>query len=704
MKFPLRCLIPFALAVSPFLEASPMSSFQDLQVELKEPVFQDGILQTTQGGVISAKSEKSQKALRIQARKITYINSETDNIKIKQVIAEEDLLLEYEGRFFIGSKLEYDFITQTGTLWDGRTSEGIWFIGGDKVTLNKDGSFSLENAFLTTSESQDRLWDLSAKSIAITNDKELSASMIHLNIFHMPCLWIPSFKSNLGTVADPPIRYKITFDKGLWPKATFRYRLYSTEEFNLFARLDYRLKEGLGATLESEYLAKDKRTTFVTKSYGAYNKIVYDEPGLKRYRLQGLFNHRSLDDKTTTNLTYDKFSDLKMISDFPSSDFEITTQKRTRLLVNHQEDIVFSTLTLEPRLNTFESINQKLPLLKIGVRPISLGSSGILVENSSSAGYLDYVYAHDLLDKYPTLHETHAARLETKNKIYRPFVTGPLHFTPYVGVVGIFYNNNPWKQTVGQGSLIYGGNASAPFYKKYAQVKHSVMPYCVYTGLSHPRAPLQNHYTFSIDDGLYQLSSLKIGVQNTFSFSGASFFSPDLSFDAYTYAFYGSKTYTKLFPKWYLLTSWSQPSYLLEGHLCLNTQENLLDFGNFLGEVTVSEHLAFALEFRHRSRFDWRKADHENFLVDMARPISELENSPLSDGRNTLLGRLQLRLSPKWSFHASSHYGFGRKSEPSYRSFSLDAITLLSSKWQLKFSYLHTTNDDRFSMQMQLAK
>ncbi len=688
------------LVATPFMEATLIPSLQDIQVELKEPSFKEGILETTQGGIILGKGKASQKKLRIQARKMSY----TDTEEIKRVVAEGDLLLEYEGRFFTGTKLEYDFLAHTGILTDGRTAEGIWFIGGDKILLREDGSFKLENAFVTTSEGQDRTWDISASSIDVTSDRQLSASMIYLNVLHIPCLWLPSFKSNLGTFADPPIRYKLTFDKGLWPKATFRYRIFSIEEFNLFARLDYRLKEGLGATLESEYLAKDGRTTFVTKSYGAYNKIVYDEPGLKRYRLQGLLTHESLDKKTNTHLTYDKFSDLKMISDFPSSDFEISTQKRTRLLINHQEDIVFATFTLEPRLNSFESLNQKLPLFKTGVRPFALGDSGIISENSANAGYLDYVYAHDLIHKYPSLRETHAARLETKNKLYRPFAAGPLHLTPYVGVVGIFYNNNPWKQSVGQGSIIYGGDIRAPLYKNFSNYKHTINPYLVYTGLSHPRASLSNHYTFSIDDGLYQLSSLKIGLQNTVTFLTSSFFSPDLSLDLYTYGFYSSKTFTKLFPKWYLLTSWNHSSYLFEGHLCFNAQENVLDFSNLLGEITVNEHLAFALEFRHRSRFDWRKADHENFLVDMARPISELTESPLSDGRNTVLGRMQVRFSPKWTCHLSSHYGYGRRSEPSYRSFAVDAITLLSSKWQLKFSYLHTTNDDRFSMQMQLAK
>ena len=675
-----------------------LPALQELEVNLKEPIFSDGVLKTTKGGIITARG------MRIQARKIAYTNKVTDDKKIVQIQAEEDLLLEYEGRFFVGSKLEYDFVNHTGTILNARTADGIWFVGGDTVELKEDGSFLLQNAFLTTCESQENTWEIRSKAITVTEEHQLTASNIHLNLFHIPFLWLPSFKSNLNFVSDPPIRYRLTWDKGVGPRATIRYRVLSLEEFSLYSRLDYRLEKGFGAAIESEYFSKDKRTTFVTRSYGAHDKVVYDESGLHRYRLQGLFTHLSLNEKTYTHLTYDKLSDLKMISDFATSDFEVDTQKRTRLLINHQENFAFGTLNFEPRINPFESCNQNLPLVKTGIKPFSLGGSGIISENTASGGYLDYVYAHDLLQSHPTLHETHSSRFETRNRLYRPFSAGPIHFTPSASFIGIFYGNNEQGTSSGQGLLTYGASLSSPLYKSYPGCRHSVEPYVNYLALTKPKSPLENHYIFNIDDGLYQINSLRIGLKNNLSFLNAALFSPNLSLDLYTLGFFNDKTFDKAFPKGYVSAVWNRPFYAVEGTSCWNFEESLVDFYNMLTEITVNEHAAFALEFRHRSRFDWRKADHENFILDMARPINELINSPLSDGRNTFLGRLQVRLSPKWTCHFASHYGWGRNSEPSYTTFKIDATTLLSSKWQLKFSYLHTTNDDRFSMQMQLTK
>jgi hypothetical protein len=616
---------------------------KDVEAHLLEPIYSDGTLKTTHGGIVSAKG------IRVQARHIEYTNKTENEEKTIKILAEEDLLLEYNGQFFVGSKLEYDFIHHTGFLYNGRTQEGIWFVGGDSLELREDGSYILTNAYVTTSENQDSNWEIQSKSISITKEANLSASGIRLKFFNIPVLWLPAFKSNLDFVADSPIRYRLLWDNGIGPRATIRYRFFSSEQLNLFARLDYRLSLGLGAAIESEYESESKRTNFITRSYGAHDKVVYDQHGLKRYRLQGLFNHKSLDNKTHTHFTYDKYSDLKMISDFPSTDFEITTQKRTALLVRHEEDTAFTSLTFEPRLNRFESINQKLPLVKMGVRPFNLGKLGILSENSVSAGYLDYVYAHDLIKAHPTLHEIHSARVETRNRIYRSFNTGPLNLTPSLGVIGIFYNNNQEGVSVGQGVLTYGGTANTPLYKKYNHFRHTLEPYCTYQGISKPRVASPHHYTFNMDDGLHQINSLKLGLRNHIAFCKSPIFSPDLSLDLYTWGFFYDTTFTKTFPKGYLSLLWSRPSYNIEARTCWNFQESVLDFSNLLSEITINEHAAFILEFRHRSRFDWRKADHESFLLDMARPIPELLDSPLSDGRNTLLGKLQVRLSPKWS-------------------------------------------------------
>ncbi len=679
----------------------PLTLPEELMIDLKNPSFSQGIISTEEGGVISGQG------LRIQGKKIQYINRLENGIRVQRIIAEGDLMLEYANRAFVGSKLDYDFTSQTGTLWDGKTFVDIWFLGGDRIELQSDGSFYICNAYVTTCESQENTWEINAKKVKITEDQLLSARNIRLRFFKVPLFWLPAFKSSLKALADSPIRYKVVWDKGLGPRLTMRYRVFSWRELDLFFRLDYRIKRGFGAAFESEYFSADKATTFVTRSYGARDKTFPNEKGPHRYRLQGLYHTENKAGTTQLHLTWDKLSDTRMVGDFRSDDFEINTEKRSRFVLSHQVDRCFLNLKVQPRLNRFQSIDQQLPLFSLGIRPFALGNSGILMNNYINAGYLDYVWANDLKNRFRMLglpSSTKSARVETQNELYRPFTIKNCTLTPSIGVIGIFYSNNPAHHPVSQGIFTYGFEAKTQLYRRYSKLKHTIEPYLQFQGLTSPTAHLSHHYYFDINDGYDQLNQLRVGIRNSLLNPKQSPFFPFLAFDLYTNGFFGNRAFAQSFPKYYLAMNWNRPSYSVRGTVAWNNEEQLFDFANIATAWTINEDFAFTLEFRHRSKYDWRKANHQNFIVDVARPIQELLESPLSDGRDTLLARFFLRLSPKWSVDVQSRHGWGRRHEPRYNAGKVDLYTLLSCSWRLRLSYERMPNDNRFSGAVSLIK
>jgi hypothetical protein len=674
---------------------------QELIIDLKNPVFTHGVITTEEGGVITGQG------IRIQARKIQYANKIENGIRIQKIVAEGDLMLEYANRAFVGSRLEYDFIQKTGILLDGKTFVDIWFLGGDKIELKNDGSFYISNAFVTTCEDQENTWEIKANRVKITEDRLLSAKNIKFRFFKVPLFWLPAFKSNLKAFTDSPIRYKLIWDKGLGPRLTMRYRVFSWKDLNLFFRLDYRLKRGFGGALESEYYSPEGATTFVTRSYGAYDKTFPNEKGPHRYRLQGLYHTQSKDEHTQVHLTWDKLSDTRMVSDFRSDDFEINTQKRTLLTVMHQLESTFLNFRLQPRLNRFQSIDQELPLVSIGIRPFQLGNTGIISNNYVNTGYLDYVYANDLRHQFHLRHlqsSTHAFRMETRNELYRPFTLGHFTLTPSVGVIGIFYSNNPAHHPIGQGIFAYGVQGQTRLYKNYRTFRHLSEPYLEFQGLTSPTAHLSRHFYFDIYDGYDQLNQLRIGWRNSFFGYRQSLFLPTIFTDIFTYGYFGNRGFSQTFPKTYLNITWNRPSFAVRGGIAWNNEEHLWDYTNIATEWTINENIAFSVEFRHRSRFDWRKANHENFIVDVARTIPELLKSPLSDGRDTLLTRLFIRLAPKWNCMLQSRHGWGRKNEPRYNAGKIDLFTMLTCSWRLRLSYERMPNDNRFSGDISLVK
>lgn len=665
-----RWLFPLSLVLSSL-------QGEEYTVDLKNPVFSHGTITTEEGGVISSPQ------LRIQAKHIEYTNRLENGTLVKKVFAEGDLLLEYNGRVFVGDKLNYDLVQQTGIVEKGRTSTDYWFIGGEEIELLPDGSFWAKEAYLTTVESQNPWWALNSSKIDITDKSQLAARNIKIRFFDIPIFWFPSFKIDLKLLKEPPIKYKFLWDQVLKQKIMMRYELYSNEVFSLYGRLDYRFKKGPGAAIETNYLSRDERTLFQTKSYGAFDKIVPDESGDKRYRLQGLLTSHSSNDRTKFYLSYDKMSDDKMPQDFKSDDFEIGTQKRTIAWVSHYANDFFVYGTLQPRINYFQSINQQLPLINIGVRPFPLGNSGIVIDNWFSAGYLDYTYASRLQNQ---LHSSKAGRFETNNTLYRRFSLGPLTWTPSIGFVGIFYTNTPQHHAAGQAIATYGFDLKTTLYKHFPTFKHSLQPYFQYIGYSSPTTPNHNHYIFDIEDGYAQQNLFRPGIKQSF-YSAAL---PDIILDLYTNIFLGPLAFHRTLPKLYLTAEFSYPSWYVATDIVYNLQEMVWDRTNIKSEWTLSENFAFAVEFRHRSKYDWRKADHDNFMVDIDRSIDQLLSSPLSDGRDTLLSRFQIRFTPLWSCHIETHHGWGRRNDPRYDAYEIKLVTLLTGKWQLEIGYKYT--------------
>lgn len=675
----------------------PLAAYaeESFMIHLREPEFCDGVLKTDKGGVITAE------ALRIQAEKIEYTNKTVDGVKIQKIFAEGDLMMNYQGRTYVGKRVEFDLRTKTGSIVDGKTMVNIWYVGGERIELCPDGDFLIYGGSITTAETLPNFWEIRAEKATIS-DCTLFARDIKVQVFKVPIFWFPFYKSRLDNLEDPPLRFRILWDKGLGPRLSTRYRVYSSDTVTSYARFDYRISRGPGGALEGEYCSEDERTYLVTHNYGALDKSFPNEKGPVRYRFQGIFSTRSEDARTNLHMQWDRMSDNRMVGDFSSSDFEINTEKETYLLFSHLAENGFANVNVRPKINRFQSLNQRLPYTILGVRPFQIGNSGIISENMVTGSYLDYTYANQL---EPFLRDRKAGRLETANSLYRPFSWAGLNVTPRAGVIGIFYTNSPFRKEQRQLLFEYSGDARMRFSKRFQGYKHLVEPYTSYFGYSHPKAPLDSTFIFDIYDGYFTLNQLRFGLKQCLYSRKNPFFLPAFVLDIYSYAFWGARSFTQTIPKAFAHAEINQPSYAITTDICWNFQERLLDFGNLHFLWTLSEACALGLEFRHRSSYDWRKSVHDNYVVDFARTIPELLQSPLSDRRTTVLTKAHFNISPRWSLHFQTHHGWDRISEPPYNSAKVDLITRLNGSWQMRLTYEYMPNDKfRFSYNFNLVK
>ncbi|HLB58596.1 MAG TPA: hypothetical protein VJL87_00740, partial [Bdellovibrionota bacterium] len=132
----------------------------ELFIDLRNPSYKDGILYTNQGGVVRGED------IRIQAKSIQYIRKEGAH----RIEAEGDLLIQYKGKAYVGSELEYDFAKQTGIVYEGKTFSSMWYIGGDEIHLKPDGSYKVKHGSITTCENADSTWELKASRVNFLKD------------------------------------------------------------------------------------------------------------------------------------------------------------------------------------------------------------------------------------------------------------------------------------------------------------------------------------------------------------------------------------------------------------------------------------------------------------------------------------------------------------------------------------------------------
>ncbi len=664
--------------------------------DLREPEYSEGVLTTECGGVVTGPD------IRIQAQKIVYTRKVVEGVPILTIEAEGDLMLEFGEYVFVGSRLEYDFQTKTGVVYDGRTSVPPWYFGGAAIYLLEDGNYYIQEGFITTSESRENDWQIETKEATLCNEQFLRARHVKFRFLGVPLFWLPSFSADLDSIFDSPIRYSLRWGGRQGTRFGMLYEIFSWRRLKTFMRLDYRINRGLGIGFETYVHSEDRKEQFETINYIAQDSSIVHPHERIRYRFQGIYNNLLCDDCLSLNLSWDKLSDEDMPTDYNDRGLELDTAGRTQLHVRYEDEAWVSNFLARVRINSFQTVLQELPTLETQWLPLNLGYTGIISDTKASTSYLDFKYANGLVD----VHDYSSSRLELRQKFYRPFYFNYFTLTPQAGGLAIFYGNSPsgnerWA-ALGQ----FGANLTTRLHRYFGEChKHVLAPYLNYTYYTFPTSSPDEHFIFDINDGWYRLNTMLIGLQQNFYHKNArGCVNRYLFADIFAYSFFDTKTVHAAVPKIYgKVIFHTLPILRHRIETAWDIQRNKLDHLNCAVGWTLSSDMAIALEYRHRDAYDWRKVDKFNFILDSFRPVHELIHSSLSDRRDTLLMHFFYRFLPNWAFQFESRQGWNRRFEPKYTEFELDVLTTLRSAWKLKLYYRHRVDDDRFAINISVG-
>ncbi|MDF2549238.1 MAG: hypothetical protein K0S07_305 [Chlamydiales bacterium] len=624
----------------------------ETSIDLKEPTYKNGILSTDQGGVI--RNEK----IYIQAKTIAYQRHVVDGQPFFCADAKGALMVQMGSYYFIGDSLHYDFNTEEGVIENGKLSFENWFIGGDTIELKADRSAVVTNGFLTTTDNTESEWHVHFRSLHLLKNKLFKASGLEFRFVKVPIFWMPSIRADLNHFSEIPLQYHFQSGGLGGVKAGVSCRFLSWKNWSATLLADYSFKRGFGGGFDVKYCDQAGRS-FSSLSYMASDTSILDPSKNRRYRLQGNYLEKRDDFKIT--FSYDRLSDSGMPADFFSESWALNKPQQTAAMLQKSVPGGVAALKAKVRLNSFQTVKEELPSLLFNTFPVRLAASGITMENRCRLEMLDYKYA--ILGTGP-LHPAsyHSGRLSINPSLYSSFNAGVFKIAPKLDGQLVYYTNLPSAALKKRPQLAatFQLNATTRLRRQFAQGTHIVEPRVCYSFTPSPTLATTDHYIFDLNDGLCRLQTLTLGVKNSWLFAQKTL----LSLDLFAPVFLSPKRSADMrpVPRVYahlLFKPWTNFSQSLQ--LAWDTEKKHVGYSNIRSEVSLSQNLAFALEYRYRDAFTLRKVHKDNFYLDaFLRNQGHFEDS-LSDKRSTFLSHLFWRFSPWWSLDIESRSGWGRK-------------------------------------------
>ena len=656
----------------------------EVVVDLVDPVYADGVLSTDSGGVIKTDE------IRVQAKSIRYNNTEGE----RKLFASGDLLINYSGRFFVGSEIEYDFETSTGIVKDGISDVGKLFVKGGEIKFTPDGKFEIDKASVTSGESRECQLFLCADKVVSNDDGIARAEGISPKAYDVPLMWVPfgSVDTGMKPEKSQPARFKLTWESGSGPLFIYNQQLLDHENMKASVRGELRSFKGLAGAVDSDHHFFANQYVVQTRNFYAHDTFkgkgnISPTGSRHRYRLQGRCATKFENSKIDSYAMWDFMCDKDMKNDYQIQN-DLGNGGRTEGMIRFRQDDISVKMFANPRINNFQYITQELPSLTVSSQPYSLGA-GLFFEEFFKLSMLNQLYPNYV---EPKVVGCESARVEACHRMYRSFSIGPLVCTPSVGVRDVYYSKSRDGSGVNNFAFNYGFESRMRFLKNYGGFTHSVCPFVDFEGIASRWS--DNTFIFQLDDAFGNINQVKCGLKNCFFTQnlGSSF-----DFDVGLCSVFGKKTISRP----YIDCRYGVSQTELQGKIVFCDRKGGVDFVSSSIAHTVNEYFAFSTEVRYRGPYCLRKADKQNYLLDLTRKQSELVNSPLSDSNVAILTKCQMELPAMCVVQLQNYVGW-RDKLGIYNETKVDIKTVIYNMFQLKLSYSRTLGNNTLSAEISL--
>ena len=283
-----------------------------------------------------------------------------------------------------------------------RLDSEVWHIGGDGGDGSSTGDANLTSSWLTTCDRPQPHYTIHAKEIHFhQDDRTFTAWHVTLRVADVPVLYLPflwgSTDNSAGLIVKPGYSgkrgYYLRLGRVWAHTALVNGKPKTVGSTQLF--VDGMTKRGIALGAQTEYRTAER--TVLADLYALHDrKPAETTPGWDRRfksqddRYRAHFYWREvLDGNWALRLNVDRLSDLAMLEDWYRHDYRHWNQPKSFLTLSYDNAWANAELTFRPRLNTFYTVSEKLPELRIDIPRLSLTGTDypLLYASSTTAGF-----------------------------------------------------------------------------------------------------------------------------------------------------------------------------------------------------------------------------------------------------------------------------------------------------------------------------
>lgn len=436
--------------------------------------------------------------------------------------AEGNVVLKSPTGEVRGERMKYSFATKQGEVLKARMQSGDWYAGGEKIDIYSDGSYRLEDGYITSCDLARPHYKIKTKSITIYPDNKVVAKNVSLNIGNTPVAFLPRYNYSIDT--KWPTFSVIPGKKDKWGVfALTSYRYDVDEDNKLTLRIDEREKWGLAEGLDYKYSTGDFGQGLLKTYYTNQRNRDRNEPTkAEEQRYMVKLRHRwDINENVTAMAEYHEMHDSEVTKDFfYREEYERESSPDSYIyLLDSQPEYGLSFLTRK-RTNRFQGVVERLPEFRFDLKDQAISGLPLYFKTDTTLTNLNSKTADSATD-------SDVIRFDTYNKLTSPLrIADFLSVSPFVGMRDTFYSKDINGDEDELRTAFYTGvDISTKFFRTYEasgrflgvelnKLRHIITPTIEYEYIHAPSTLPASLQQFDDIDSIARKNAFGLGLEN----------------------------------------------------------------------------------------------------------------------------------------------------------------------------------------------